>query len=115
MWVLSDRLGSYYRFEPTHSGLVAEEMIEGQQGSVVTDGFSGYNRIKRLSGVRVGHCWAHASREFADRDDDYPIEVAQIGAMIEQLYAIEGRAKTFDQLRALRSTESKELIDKMRN
>lgn len=114
MWVLSNRVGSYYRFEPTRSGKVAEEMIEGHQGSVLTDGFPGYNRIKKLPGVRVGHCWSHARREFADREDDYPTEVAEIGAMIEDLYAIERRATNFDELRTLRAIESKAVIEKIR-
>lgn len=114
MWVLSNRVGSYYRFEPTRSGLIAEEMIEGHAGSVLTDGFSGYNRIKRMPGIRVAHCWAHARREFTDREDDYPAEVTEFGAMIEELYAIEGRAESFEQLRVLRATESKALIEKMR-
>lgn len=114
MWVLTNRVGSYYRFEPTRSGRVAEEMIQGYAGAVVTDGFSGYNRIKRISGIRAGHCWSHARREFTDREQDYPTQIAEMGAMIQALYSIEDRANTFDELRALRATESRVLIEKMR-
>ena len=114
MWVLTNRIGSYYRFEPTRSGLIAEEMLEGYSGSAVTDGFSGYNRIKRLPQIRVGQCWAHARREFYERIGDYPKEATEFVDLIAELYSIEDRAESFEQLRQLRSTESKSLIEKMR-
>ena len=114
MWVLCNRVGSYYRFEPTRSGEVAEEILEGHLGSILTDGFAGYNRFKRLPGIRAAHCWAHARREFTDREEDYPVQVNEIVQMIDDLYAIEGRATTFEELRTLRATESKALIDQIR-
>jgi len=50
MWALSNRVGSYYRFEPTRAGAVAEEMIKGYQGAVLTDAMAGYNRFRDLAG-----------------------------------------------------------------
>lgn len=113
MWVLSNRAGSFYRFEPTRSGRVAEEMIEDYAGAILTDGFSGYNRLKRSPLVRAGHCWSHARREFTDREADYPVEVAEIGKMIEELYAIERRATSFEELGLLRTNESKAVIQRI--
>jgi hypothetical protein len=110
MWVMSNRLSSYYRFEPTRSGLVAEEMLKGYQGSVVTDGFAGYNRIKKSEDVRVGHCWAHARREFFERFDDFPTECGQALDLIDKIFELETKARTFDQLRELRRTEIKAVI-----
>lgn len=114
MWVLSNRIGSFYRFEPTRSGKVAEELLKGYTGAVVTDGFFGYNRVKQMGGIRHGMCWAHARREIHDRKDDYPRESAEFGAMVEELYAIEDRAESFEDLRLLRSTQSKAVIERLR-
>lgn len=114
MWVLSNRIGSYYRFEPTRSGRVAEEMLDEYSGSVLTDGFAGYNRIKRMPKIRCAACWSHARREFTDREDDYPTEASQFVAMCDELSAIEHRAKSFEQLRLLRMTESRSVIARMR-
>jgi transposase len=113
MWAVSNRLGSYYRFEPTRSGKVALEILEGYKGAVLTDGFAGYNRIKGHSDYRVGHCWAHARREFYDRWDDYPKETEQIIRLIDQLFSIETKAKTFEELRTLRKVESQKVADEI--
>lgn len=78
MWILSNRVGSYYQFEPTRSGLIAKELLDGYAGSIMTDAYGGYNRVKGVEGLRVGHCWAHARRKFFERLDDYPKEVPEI-------------------------------------
>jgi len=113
MWVMSNRIGCLYRFEPTRSGRIAVEMLKNYKGAAVTDGFSGYNRLPReLEGVRLGGCWGHARREFFERIDDFS-EAEQFVDMVDQLYAIEDKAETFVQLAELRRTESKALIEKM--
>lgn len=110
MWALSNRKGAYYRFEPSRSGRVAEEMLKDHAGSILTDGFAGYNRFKKQGQLRVGQCWAHARREFFERLETYPQEAAEALRSIDQLFAIEAEAKTFDQLRELRRTRSRDVI-----
>lgn len=110
MCVISNRVGSYFRFEPTRSGKVAAELFDGYEGAVLADGFSGYNVIKKTEGLRLGHCWAHARREFYERTEDFEKEATEACAMIDELFAIEAKAATFDELRALRRTESKAAI-----
>jgi hypothetical protein len=113
MWVMSNRMGCVYRFEPTRSGKIAVEMLKGYAGSALTDGFSGYGRLpKELTGVRLGGCWSHARREFYERIDDFE-DAATFVEMVDQLYEIEDKAETFEQLAQLRRTESKALIEKM--
>lgn len=113
MWVLSNRIGSIYRFEPTRAGAVAEELVEGYRGAVVTDGFSGYDRFRRVPGIRRALCWAHARRGFKDCERGYPKESAEFGEMVGALYAVEDRAKSFEDLRRLRATESRAVVNKM--
>lgn len=113
IWVLSNRVGSYYQFEPTRSGKIAKELLEDYQGAVVTDGFAGYNRIKGIAGIRAAHCWSHARRDFFERLDDYPKEVPEIVGMIDELFDIESKAETFEDLRRLRKTESTELVTRI--
>lgn len=110
MWALSNRVGSYYRFEPTRSGKIAAELLAGYEGAVVTDAYGGYNRIKSVEGIRVGHCWSHARRDFFERLKDYPKEVPEIVAMIDELFDIESKAIDFEGLRCLRKTESAALV-----
>lgn len=100
MWTLSNQAGSYYRFEPTRSGKIADELLKGYTGPVITDKYSGYAHFKENR--KWGLCWAHARREFFDLLDVYPEESTHVVKLIDQLFAIERKAKTWDQLKELR-------------
>ena len=113
MWAISNRCGSYYQFEPTRSGKVATHMLRGYKGSALTDGYGGYNAVKKSKVVRIGHCWSHARREFFDRIADYPKEATEAVKMIDELFQIEAEASSFEQLRELRKSRSKPLTDKL--
>lgn len=114
MWALSNRIGSYYQFEPTRSGKVAEEMLKGYQGAVLTDALAAYDRFKENEAISKGLCWAHVRREFYERIDDYPVAVEMV-RMIDELFDIEAKARSFDELRELRKTESKDVIHRMQS
>jgi transposase len=115
MWAAGNRRGAVYRFEPTRSGKVAEELLKKREGSVVTDGFAGYNRLKKMPGLRMGACWSHARREFFDRLADYPREAKEALEIIDELFAIEAKIKTFEELRELRRTESRAVLGRYRH
>ena len=115
MWVMSNRLGSYYQFEPTRSGAIAEEMLADYDGAIVTDAFGGYNRLAKKPSIRVQNCWAHARREFFERYDDFPVECHRIIELIDQLFEIEREAKSIEDIRELRRTRSKPVVDQLRN
>jgi transposase len=112
MWAVSNRVGSFYQFEPTRAGAVAEELLEGFTGSVITDALAAYKRLKSIDGVRKGLCWAHVRREFYERIDDFPKAVEMV-KLIDDLFKIEAKASSFAELRELRRTESKEKIREM--
>lgn len=114
MWAMSNRVGSYYRFEPTRSGAIAEEMLRGHAGAVLTDALPAYNRLKDMAGVRRGLCWAHVRREFYERMDQFPI-ASEMVEMIDELFGVEAKAGSFDDLRLLRKTESREIVHRMQS
>lgn len=114
MWVLSNRIGSYYQFEPTRSGKIADELLKNYQGAVLTDGYGGYNRVRKQNGLRLGRCWAHARREFYERIKDFPA-AADAVKIIDELFNIEAQAKNFEELRDLRKTKSRELIKNLQS
>lgn len=112
MWAVSNRVGSFYQFEPTRAGAVAEELLEGFTGSVITDALAAYKRLKSIDGVRKGLCWAHVRREFYERIDDFPKAIEMV-KLIDELFKIEAKASSFEELRELRRTESKDKIREM--
>ena len=109
MWVMSNRIGSYFQFEPTRSGAVPDEMLKGYQGAVVVDAYSGYNPLRKNPDIRVGHCWSHVRREFFERIDDFEEDCTGAVNLIDELFDIEAKAKDFDELKKLRLTESRPL------
>jgi hypothetical protein len=113
MWVMSNRSATYFQFEPTRSGKVAEELLKGYEGAILSDGFSGYDRFKKLPHIVVGNCWAHARREFYDIRENYPEETKAALDLIDELFEIERRASTWDELKALREKESTEVLRKL--
>jgi len=62
----------------------------------------------------MGACWSHARREFFDRLGDYPVEANEAVSLIDELFAIEAKPKTFDELRDLRKTESRAVLGRYR-
>lgn len=115
MWVMSNRLGNYYQFEPTRSGAIAEEMLRGYDGAIVTDAFGGYNRLSKRPTIRVQHCWAHARREFFERWEDYPTECERAIELIDRLFSIEHEARSIEDIRRLRVERSRPVVDELRN
>lgn len=56
-----------YDYEKTRGGYHAEEFLEGFQGILVTDSFSGYHSLeKRKDEITNANCWVHAKRNFAE-------------------------------------------------
>ena len=114
MWVMANRLGSYYQFEPTRSGAIAEEMLAGYDGAIITDAFGGYNRLSKKPTIRVQNCWAHARREFYERYDDFPAQCHSVIELIDQLFEIEREAKNIEDIKRLRQMRSKAVVDQLR-
>lgn len=72
MWVF--RTGKYdspivlYRYAPTRSGVIPEEVLGNYSGYLQTDGYAGYNRLTKRAenpATAVG-CFAHARRKFCE-------------------------------------------------
>ena len=118
MWILSNRLGSYYRFEPSRSGSVIKETLQDYSGAIMTDGYSGYYQFrkdskKNINQNRLGLCHAHARRYFFEIKENYP-EVEYMLEKYRELFKIEKLAKDFSELLELRKKKSQVIIDEMK-
>jgi len=58
--------GVLFEYHPTRAGDVAAKFLKGYQGSVQTDGYSGYNFLDNIKGLLPVGCWVHARRNFLD-------------------------------------------------
>ncbi|MFO0903205.1 MAG: transposase [Pirellulales bacterium] len=77
------------------------------------------SRRSRWPAIRASHapaCWAHARRKFVELETKHPLEAARMRALTGMLYDIEDRAKalTPDERKALRESESRPVLEKIR-
>lgn len=92
LWVLRSGASQYplvyFAYDPSRSGKIAQGLLDGYQGLVLSDGYTGYNFIEPS---RHGHCWAHARRKFAEALQLKKTSPAQeMIQLIAALYRIEG-------------------------
>jgi len=109
-----------YQYHPTRAGDVANAFLGDFQGTVQTDGYSGYNFLDHQKGVRHIGCWAHARRKFTDVTKALG-KNRKAGAAdkalsyIKKLYRLEKIARTKkyspEEIYRMRQDESKPILD----
>lgn len=94
-WGGDDPPGVVYFYAPGRHGENAEKFLTGFNGTLQIDGYTGYNRLTKLSRkggdpVAVAYCWAHARRKLKEVFDRDGSEIAAEGLrQIAEIYAIE--------------------------
>ena len=86
--------GVVYAYAPGRGGKHAEDMLEGFAGTLLVDGYSGYNRLatgdRQGGALKLAHCWAHVRRKLKEVYDHDSSPIAKEGLeRIAKLYAIE--------------------------
>jgi transposase len=118
----------FYRYHPTRSAKVVQDMLEDYLGYVQSDGYKAYDYLSRDPNITPMGCLAHARRKFikvnngrkksrgkkktskglADEALDY----------IGELYRIEKYARnnelSLEQIQALRQEKAKPILDKFK-
>jgi transposase len=107
-----------YRFAADRSGRTPREILGGTTGSLVVDGYTGYNRVTDVDGrERVG-CLAHARRKFFDALPTAPDAARQAMDLILDVYRVEHDALARQIVRtpahlALRRQRSRPAMDRL--
>ena len=117
MWSFINDDYILYRYSRTRSGNTPATVLKDSLGTLLVDGYSGYNRICTPDGrVRAG-CWAHARRKFFEAKD-YAQEANHVLQQIKSLYQIEYDAATLgvmgkEEHRALRQNRAVPILTNM--
>ncbi|MEI7457665.1 MAG: IS66 family transposase [Nitrosomonadales bacterium] len=86
-----------YDYDPSRSGEVPARLLLGYQGYLMTDGYEGYNKLVKTTGIEHLVCWAHVRRKFVEAVKVQPKgthgHADQAVAMIGKLYAVEREYK----------------------
>ncbi len=110
-----------FQYEPTRSGKVPRDILDGYSGYLQTDGYAGYDLVGARPGIVHLGCWAHVRRKFVEvvkgTKGSQKTGVAQaVIDLIGKLYEVEHRGKELepDRLAELRKAESKPVLDEFK-
>ncbi len=124
MWVLGagapGQRAVVFRYDPTRTGAVPTDMLDGYRGTLMVDGYSGYEPVCNAQSLTRLGCWAHARRKFVEAKKAQPKgktgRADQALAYIQKLYRVERQAKdgTAEQRKQLRQEKAKPLIAQLK-
>jgi transposase len=121
LWVyLGDRDHPYvvYHFTEDRSGNGPQQMLEGYEGYLQADAYSGYDGLFTDGKIYEVGCWMHARRKFYEARTTDPPRAHQALAWISLLYDLEeeAREKKLDDARryALRQEKSRSMLRKLK-
>lgn len=117
MWAFINDDYILYRYSRTRSGITPSEVLKDSHGTLLADGFSGYNSTCTPEGMTRAGCWAHARRKFYEAKGTAP-EAEHVLEQIKALYQIEYEAANLgvlnsDQHRELRSARSSLILSEI--
>lgn len=98
-WGGEDPPGVVFTYAPNRAGKNAEQILQGFDGTLQLDGYSGYDRLTRPSRtggapIKVAHCWAHARRKLKEIFDQDGSQIAAEGLrQIAEFYRIEAEIR----------------------
>ncbi len=103
-----------YRILDSRSAAAAGEVLGAYAGTVLCDGYSAYEALRKRGGAfQLAHCWAHVRRKFIEAEEVAPEPCREVLDLISQLYALERDCETDEQRAEMRSTRSRELLKKI--
>ena len=106
-----------YKYSPTRAGDTAADFLDGFNGYLMTDGYSGYNKVTTV--VRTS-CWAHARRYLIDaipkgKEDDMTQPAVQGVIYTDKLFSLERdihqKNKTADEIKEARLQKEKPVLE----
>jgi transposase len=107
-----------YTFAVDRSGETPKKILGASEGTLVVDGYTGYNVVTDPSQRTRGGCWCHARRKFFEARSTAPQEAEHAIELMRPLFRVEAEATirgivgTDDHL-ALRRERSQPIVDEL--
>ncbi len=94
IWLFVTKEIALYKIRKGRGSEVPAEILRKQKGKVITcDGFSAYNKLKKLAGCLIQLCWFHILKNSRKHQKNYPDEATVIHDRLKEIYAL---AKSYD-------------------
>lgn len=106
-----------YEFCNSRQGQHAATLLQGFQGSLVCDDYSGYKALFKQQPINEAGCWAHARRKFFEAHKLNQSEIAKEALhRIQQLYELErqGAQLTLQERHQFRQTQNALLLQEFK-
>jgi transposase len=107
----------WFAYSPDRKGEHPERHLKKFQGTLQADAYAGFNQLYEDGRIEPAACWAHVRRHFYDLEQAHASSVAREALQrIGTLYGIEEqiRGKPPNERRAVRQSQSKPLLDSLR-
>ena len=107
----------WFAYSPDRKGEHPEQHLKKFHGTLQADAYAGFNQLYQDGRIEPAACWAHVRRHFYDLEQAYSSPVAREALQrIGALYGIEEqiRGKPPDERRAVRQSQSKPLLESLR-
>ena len=78
-----------YLYSPDRSGETPNKLLGGTLGTLLVDGYTGYNNVCEVDGRARAGCLAHMRRKFFDAMQTAPDEAKHALDVVTGIYAIE--------------------------
>lgn len=89
IWLFITKEVALYKVRKSRGSEVPAEVLRKQKGKVITcDGFSAYNKLKRLAGCLIQLCWFHILKNSRKHKKNYPEEAAIIHDKLKEIYTL---------------------------
>jgi transposase len=117
VWTMLSRDAIAYAYDTSRGGKVAKRLLGGTKGSLMVDGYSGYNDVTDDQGRDRAACWGHTRRKFYDSLASAP-EAKEFLDLVVELYRVEHAAADKEILGtdahlALRQAQSRPVVEKI--
>jgi len=107
IWLFITKEIALYKIRKSRGSEVPAEFLRKQKNKVITcDGFSAYNKLKKLTGCLIQLCWFHILKNSRKHKKNYPEEATIIHDKLKQIYAL---AKSYNH----KATD--EQVEKLKN
>lgn len=105
----------YFLFAPTRSADVVKDVLDGFQGTLLSDGYDVYEKFaEKVDGLIWAACWAHTRRKFIEAEELEPREVQKILLWMQALYKVEKDAgDDRERRKKLRAEISQDKVDEI--
>lgn len=89
IWLFITKEIALFKVRKGRGSEVPAKVLRKQKDKVITcDGFSAYNKLKKLAGCLVQLCWFHILKNSRKHKKNYPDEAAFIHDKLKEIYAL---------------------------